>query len=49
MAEEKNASIMNDIKEILISVTLTGSPCFLLNSVSYFVTYIKNEERLIIF
>lgn len=47
--KKKNAFIMNDIKEILISVTLTGSPCFLSKSISYFVIYIINEECLVIF
>lgn len=49
MAEGKNASIMNNIKAILVSVTLTGSSCFLSSSVSYFVIYIINEECLVIF
>lgn len=49
MAEGKKASIMNDIKAILASVTLTGSSCFLSNSISYFVIYIINEECLVIF
>lgn len=49
VAEGKNASIMNDVKAVLVSVTSTGSFCFLSNSISCFVIYIINEECLVIF
>lgn len=49
VAEEKIASIMNDIIAIPVSVTFTDSSCFPSNSISYFVIYIINEEILIIF